>query len=281
MPDYNSAVLDEVRAGSARVLVIGKEIPAVAGAGWSLCPNDGGAAAALRRELPDILVMPASQVDSELAALLADRLFAAMPILLMAGADDADAAGLLLERPLTLLDSPADEAAVKQALEAAVRGLGAGGVADAGGRYEGADHFAALKRDAERVAAALNELVEGRRSESVRPVDAGRIRSHIRARRLRDRFFASDLFADPVWDMLLDLSAARLELRRVSVSSLCIGAHVPTTTALRWIKAMVDQGMLERMTDPSDARRSFISMTAQTSHAMDACLDAVLNHPGQ
>jgi len=36
--------------------------------------------------------------------------------------------------------------------------------------------------------------------------------------------------ADPAWDMLLDLTAARAESRAVSVSSLCIAAGVPTTT---------------------------------------------------
>lgn len=50
---------------------------------------------------------------------------------------------------------------------------------------------------------------------------AARVRALIRARRTRDQFFQSVLFADPAWDMLLDLMAARLEHKRVSVSSLC------------------------------------------------------------
>ena len=37
------------------------------------------------------------------------------------------------------------------------------------------------------------------------------VRAMIRLRRLRDRFFDTSLFADPAWDMLLDLMAARLE----------------------------------------------------------------------
>ncbi|MFN7398590.1 MAG: winged helix DNA-binding protein [Sandaracinobacter sp.] len=109
---------------------------------------------------------------------------------------------------------------------------------------------------------------------------AARIRAHIKARRLRERFFDPALFADPVWDILLDLAASKLEERPVSVSSLCIAASVPTTTALRSIKAMVERGLLKRNSDPADARRTFIGMTAQTDSAMAGCLEVVLNTPG-
>ena len=69
------------------------------------------------------------------------------------------------------------------------------------------------------------------------------IRAMIRARRMRDQFFSGELFADPAWDMLLDLLLARLEQRTVAVSSLCIAAAVPPTTALRWIKRLTDEGI--------------------------------------
>ena len=83
----------------------------------------------------------------------------------------------------------------------------------------------------------------------------------IKLRRLRDSYFAANLFADPAWDILLDLMAARLEERAVSVSSLCIAASVPPTTALRWITAMTDSGILIRQNDPSDARRVFVILS--------------------
>lgn len=99
-------------------------------------------------------------------------------------------------------------------------------------------------------------------------LNASDIRNIIRLRRLRDRYFPSDLFADPGWDILLDLMAARLEGTRVSVSSLCIAAAVPATTALRWIKNMTDAGYLERRADPSDARRVYIRLSDQTAARM-------------
>ena len=103
---------------------------------------------------------------------------------------------------------------------------------------------------------------------------AADIRAIIRLRRLRDRFFRSDLFADPAWDMLLDLMAARLERIRVAVSSLCIAAAVPPTTALRWIKTMSDNGMFVRVADPEDGRRVFIQLSDGAASGMAAYLSA-------
>lgn len=95
------------------------------------------------------------------------------------------------------------------------------------------------------------------------------LREIIKLRRLRDRFFQNDLFADPAWDILLDLKAAALEGQRVSVSSLCIAAAVPPTTALRWITAMTENGMLVRRQDPADARRVFIELSEDASAKLD------------
>ena len=94
------------------------------------------------------------------------------------------------------------------------------------------------------------------------------IRRIIRQRQLRARFFDGDLFADPAWDMLLDLTAARAEHSRVSVTSLCIASGVPPTTALRWIGQMTDAGLLERVEDETDRRRAFITLTDKAADTM-------------
>lgn len=94
------------------------------------------------------------------------------------------------------------------------------------------------------------------------------VRRIIRQRQLRARFFDGDLFADPAWDILLDLTAARAEHARVSVTSLCIASGVPPTTALRWISQMVETGLLERIEDEVDRRRAFIALTDKAADAM-------------
>ncbi|MEO5578647.1 MAG: winged helix DNA-binding protein [Sphingomicrobium sp.] len=100
------------------------------------------------------------------------------------------------------------------------------------------------------------------------PLSVDVVRSLIRARRLRARFFSEELFADPAWDMLLDLLQAELAQHRVPVSSLCIAAAVPATTALRWIKSMTENGMFVRRADPHDGRRVFVELSPEASQAM-------------
>ena len=94
------------------------------------------------------------------------------------------------------------------------------------------------------------------------------VRQIIRQRQARAKFFDGDLFADPAWDMLLDLTAARAEHTRVAVTSLCIASGVPATTALRWISQMVEAGLLERVQDDADRRRAFIALTDTAAEAM-------------
>ncbi|MEO6093436.1 MAG: MarR family transcriptional regulator [Novosphingobium sp.] len=96
------------------------------------------------------------------------------------------------------------------------------------------------------------------------------VRRIIRQRQLRGRFLDPELFADPAWDMLLDLTAATAERARVSVTSLCIAASVPPTTALRWIRQMTEGGLLRRIEDQSDRRRAFITLSDRSRAAMAA-----------
>lgn len=101
-----------------------------------------------------------------------------------------------------------------------------------------------------------------------RPISAAEVRGLIKARRLRDQYFDAELFADPAWDMLLDLMAARLEGIPVAVSSLCIAANVPPTTALRWIKTMTEEQIFLRKADEQDGRRIFIELSDEATAGM-------------
>lgn len=94
------------------------------------------------------------------------------------------------------------------------------------------------------------------------------IRKIIRQRQLRARYLDGELFADPAWDILLDLIAARAEHVRVSVTSLCMASGVPPSTALRWINRMTDDGLLERVDDEVDRRRAFVALTDRAAEAM-------------
>ena len=131
-------------------------------------------------------------------------------------------------------------------------------------------------------APAYNGLAKGEGAGD-RLVRAGRaplpdprlVRKIIRERQLRAKFFEGELFADPAWDILLDLTAARVEHTRVSVTSLCIASGVPPTTALRWITQMTEAGLLERVQDETDRRRAFIALTDKAADAVARYFAAV------
>ena len=150
-------------------------------------------------------------------------------------------------------------------------------------RADGEVDIEHLRGEVERIAHALSTLVttpppvaaDAKGGARTGRQSATLLRRLIQQRRVRADFFPGELFADPAWDILLDLAAARHEKKPVSISSLCIAAAVPTTTGLRWIKALTEANLLQRMADPEDGRRSFITLSDRTAAAMEAYLDAV------
>lgn len=71
-------------------------------------------------------------------------------------------------------------------------------------------------------------------------------------RRRRNEFFGGMLFADPAWDILLELYIMRVARKPVRVKNACIASGVPATTALRWIGLLQEQGLIERSADTMD-----------------------------
>jgi hypothetical protein len=83
----------------------------------------------------------------------------------------------------------------------------------------------------------------------------------IAARNRRRTLFPELEFGEPMWDMLLDLALAALRGKRISVSSLCIAAGVPATTALRRIEYLAKGGLIYRSRDDTDGRRVLVSLS--------------------
>ena len=143
---------------------------------------------------------------------------------------------------------------------------------------QNAERLRQLSDEVSRIASTLARLSTGpgpglskpepRPTAAVPEISADAVRTVIRARRLRTRYFPEHLFADPAWDMLLDLLQAEIAQLRVPVSSLCIAAAVPATTALRWLKTLVQEGLFVRRADPHDGRRVFVELAPETSRAM-------------
>jgi hypothetical protein len=132
-------------------------------------------------------------------------------------------------------------------------------------RGDDGDAIAALAR---RIAVEL----EGH----VAKTHVARARTLYRERRIRARHFAGSLFAEPVWDLLLDLFIAGQDGIQVSVSSACLAAHVPTTTALRYIQWLVEHRLAERYPHPDDGRSTLLRTTETANRAMIAYLDEIV-----
>ncbi|CAN5310937.1 hypothetical protein BH09PSE3_BH09PSE3_09560 [soil metagenome] len=201
-----------------------------------------------------------------------------------------DAVVSRVSRPVTLLCSPTnvDRAVALASGSDVVPGLNAAN--------DDNDRLQKLADEVARIAATLADLASSplssggdafsdgligyRAAPSAVPattvmVKVADIRNMIRSRRLRDRFLPADLFGEAAWDMLLDLMAARIEGTQVAVSSLCIAAAVPPTTALRAIRGMTERGLFLRVADDHDKRRIFIELSDATADAMRSYFSAV------
>ncbi|MEA3013251.1 MAG: hypothetical protein QOD42_1796 [Sphingomonadales bacterium] len=133
---------------------------------------------------------------------------------------------------------------------------------------------AADARQLQRTIEALTKTVDLLRSRLAEPGQETRagdepaagleraVQIEICNRALRFSFFDPDFFCDPAWDMLLDLFLQQCLGRRVCVSSLCIASCAPSSTALRWIRALEEADLVERSRDPTDGRRVFVRLTA-------------------
>ncbi len=83
------------------------------------------------------------------------------------------------------------------------------------------------------------------------------------ARRRRDEFFPVELFAEPAWDILLDVFIHQTDGGPLSVKQACIGAHVANSTALRYLRLLQDENFISIAPCKEDRRARKVRMTSQ------------------
>ena len=91
-----------------------------------------------------------------------------------------------------------------------------------------------------------------------------------RERQQRMRFFPSNIFSDPAWDILLDLFINGARNRPISITSACIAGGIPGTTGLRWLGVLEKEGLLVRETSGDDARVTWVRLSPHGMNAMRA-----------
>jgi len=132
-----------------------------------------------------------------------------------------------------------------------------------------------LGQDLLRIAGELTDSRDGVVREVQMALPTQDIRAVIRSRRLRGRMFPKALFADPAWDMLLELAACDAEGRGMSITGLCDACCVAPTTGTRWVSALEARGFVERRADPSDRRRSYIRLSERGRQDLSCYITAV------
>lgn len=73
-------------------------------------------------------------------------------------------------------------------------------------------------------------------------VTEDQVLSILELRRKRSATFGEALFSDPAWDILLEVFAAKLGRRRISLSDL--SPIAPPSTLARWTAALLERGIL-------------------------------------
>jgi hypothetical protein len=128
-----------------------------------------------------------------------------------------------------------------------------------------ADLSLRLSRLADHITRCEQPAVRAQPGRGNSPADFAR---HVlQARRRREALFP-DLFADPAWDLLLDLFIATEEGRALSVTSACFGTNVPATTALRSIALLERYGLVLRRRHPTDGRCMLLSLSDRALQLM-------------
>jgi DNA-binding MarR family transcriptional regulator len=96
------------------------------------------------------------------------------------------------------------------------------------------------------------------------------VRHILSARKARNEFLNSKLFSDPAWDILLELYAAALIQRKLTVSRIIERSGAPSTTALRYLQVLGTEGLVNRQPDPLDGRQVYIILSSHGLAAMEA-----------
>ena len=97
----------------------------------------------------------------------------------------------------------------------------------------------------------------------------------LNSRRLRERYFASELFGEPAWDILLSLYIAEKSSGRMTTSRLAEQIHTPMTTVVRWLNHLETNELIERQAHPTDRRTAFIKLLRKGRTALDSYLESI------
>lgn len=117
--------------------------------------------------------------------------------------------------------------------------------------------------------ARIDALLEETEAASGRQVDVEEIRALVEQRRLARRVGGGRIAG---WDMLIELVAAHLDGRHVSLAELGSAAGLAPAAARRWLRTWRVVGMVETRSHPENGRRRIVLLSEPATRALSARL---------
>lgn len=99
----------------------------------------------------------------------------------------------------------------------------------------------------------------------------GRARDILARRRARHEVFGKAMFSEPAWEMLLLLYVLESGPRQ-TISTLADLCAASKSTALRWIRYLEGQRLIQRESHPTDLRSAFVELTEKGRSTLELYL---------
>ena len=96
-------------------------------------------------------------------------------------------------------------------------------------------------------------------------------------RRLRQAEFGPKLFAEPGWDMLLELYISESAGASTTAAQLNAKSRAPDTTFVRWLQNLEQEVLVTRRPHPVDHGTEFVELTNKARGALERYLTAVVS----
>jgi DNA-binding MarR family transcriptional regulator len=119
----------------------------------------------------------------------------------------------------------------------------------------------------------LKALLRPRRAPPSAATTEDHILSILILRRARDDAFGSTLFTEPAWDVLLELYAAMLGGRQMSLGDIALAIKAPTSTTARWVAALAERGLIASHGDPDELSVPRLGLTEKGAFQMKQLAD--------
>jgi DNA-binding MarR family transcriptional regulator len=97
-----------------------------------------------------------------------------------------------------------------------------------------------------------------------------------RRRRNRSRLFDDTMFGEPAWDMLLALFINGRFGEKLKISRLLRFSCGSSSAALRWLNYLEKEGLVERESNPTDARSAIIFLSERAERALETYFSEIL-----